>query len=73
MFWPKTIVNYEKRAKIWYNSVASVTLHLTCAFEVIKLTNESVNFHYNFYISLKSVKKLITPQFQDPLSRAFYK
>ena len=56
-----------------------MTLHLTCAFEVIKLPNERVLvvFHHFFlqflYISLKSVKKLITPQLQDPLSRAFHK
>ena len=27
---------------------------------------------YNLYISLKSIKKHITPQLQDPLSRAFH-
>ena len=53
-------------------------LHVTCAYEVITLPNERVialfhHFSYNFDISLKSIKKRITPQLQDPLSRAFYK
>ena len=39
-----------------------MTLHLTCAFLVIRLPNERVialfhHFFFNFYISLKSVKK----------------
>ena len=46
-------------------------LHLTCAFEGITLPNERVielfhHFSYNFDISLKSIKKRITPQLQDP-------
>ena len=32
-----------------------------------------ITFSYNFDMSLKSIKKRITPQLQDPLSRAFYK
>ena len=50
-----------------------MTLHLTCAFEVAKVPNERIIAltFYNFYILLKSVKKLITPQLQEPLSRAF--
>ena len=53
-------------------------LHLTCAFEVITLPNKEllhffITFSYNFDKSLKSIKKCITPQLQDPLSRAFYK
>ena len=49
-----------------------MTMHIFYAFQVIKLPNERVitlffnNFSHNFYILLKSVKKLITPQFQDP-------
>ena len=45
-----------------------MTLHLTCAFEVVKVPNERIialflTFSYNFYILLK---KLITPQLQEP-------
>ena len=55
-----------------------MTLHITCAFQVIKLPMKElqhflITFSYNFYISLKSVEKLITPQLEDPLSHAFYK
>ena len=47
-------------------------LHLTCAFEVITLQNERVialfhHFFFNFDISLKSIKKSITPELQDPV------
>ena len=60
-FWPKTIVNFQKQTKIRYCSVVSIILHLTCAFQVIKLENEGVialfhQFSYNFYILLKTVK-----------------
>ena len=44
-----------------------MTLHLNCAFKLLHcLTKELqhffITFCYNFYISLISVKKLITPQ-----------
>ena len=51
--------------------IASMTLHLTCAFEVIKFPNERVialfhHFLLQFLRIMKSVKKLITPRLQDP-------
>ena len=57
------------------NLILSITLHLTCAFQVIELRNERVlalfhQFCYNFHISLKSGQ---TPQLHDLLSRAFHK
>ena len=53
--------------KILNSSVVSMTLHLTCATEVIILPNKVfkhfyISVSYNFYISLKSVKKRITPE-----------
>ena len=38
-----------------------------------KLPITDKNFSYNLYMSLKSVKKHITPQYQNPLSLAFHK
>ena len=53
-----------------------MTLYLTCAYYVITLPNERVaalfhHFFLHFYISLKSIEKLITPQLQDQLSVHF--
>ena len=53
-------INHSKlpiSEKKLYCSVVSITLHITCAFQVIKLPNERVialfiTFSYNFYISL---------------------
>ena len=58
----RTTVNYQCQTQNRYCSVFSITLHLTCAFQVNKWKkNERVialfcQFSYNFYISLKSVK-----------------
>ena len=42
----KIIVNYQKKTNILYSSVVSITLHLTCDFEVIKfkLPNKSKSY-----------------------------
>ena len=49
-------------------SVVSMTFHLTCVSEVIilpikELQHFFITFSYKLYISLKSVKRRITPQF----------
>ena len=61
--------------KIWYCSVVSITLELTCALQVIKLSNERVIalFHY-FFLQFSHIAEICqTPQLQDPLSCAFHK
>ena len=52
-----------------------MTLHLICAFQVIKLPNERVValFHYFFLKFLHIAEIIQTPQLQDPLSHAFQK
>ena len=44
-----------------------MTLHLTCAFQVIKLPNERlIPFHY-FFLQLLHIAEIgQTPQLQDP-------
>ena len=55
--------------------VVSMTLHISCVFQVSKVPNERVVaiFHHFFLQFLHIVvKKVITPQLQDPLSLAFH-
>ena len=45
--------------KIWYSSVASVTLHLTCAFQVIKLPDERVMVpFYHFFLRVLHIVEI---------------
>ena len=53
-------------------------LHLICAFEVITSPNKRViTLFHHFFLQFRHIveidQKRITPQLQDPLSRAFYK
>ena len=52
-----------------------MTLHLTCAFQVIKLPNERVvALFIIFFLQFLRIAEIDqTPQIQDPLSRAFQK
>ena len=59
--WSETLVNYQYQTKIRPCRVVSVTLHLICTFQIIKLKNKRVlalsnQFSYSLYMSLKSVK-----------------